>query len=125
MPKPSETRGIVAWGMWIIFWCNINTLFFCSQHTGTLGHMGIPGFSTMFLGISAVGVIPGGCASRSGSRCRGGGFNLSIGKCLIFYFFVPSARCLRLIGGYLKNGSSGVWCLVPGAMSLSTIIPTW
>ena len=64
--------GNVAWGMWIIFWCNINTLFVCSQYTGTLGHMGTPGFSTMFLGISAVGAIPGGCASRSGSRCRGG-----------------------------------------------------
>ena len=69
-PKPG---GIIVGGMWAIFWCNINTLFFCSQHTGTLGYMGIPGFSTMFLGILAVGAIPGGCASRSGSRCRGGG----------------------------------------------------
>ena len=69
-PKPG---GIIVWGMWAIFWCNINTLFFCSQHTGTLGHMGTPGFSTMFLGISAVGAIPGRCASRSGSRCQGGG----------------------------------------------------
>ena len=79
----------------------------------------------MSLGISAVGAIPGGCASRSGSRCRGGGggFNLSIGKCLIFIFFVPSAGCLRLVGGYLKNGSCGVWCLVPGAASLSTEYP--
>ena len=40
-----------------------------------------------------------------------------------FYFFVPSAGCLRLIGGYLKNGSCGVWCLVPGAISLSTEYP--
>ena len=71
---PSETRGIYnKGGMWAIFWCNINTLFFGSQHTYTLGHMGSLGFSTMFLGISAVGAIPGGCASRSGSRCRGGG----------------------------------------------------
>ena len=88
MLRPSETRGIYTWGMWAIFWCNINTLFFCSQHTGTVGHMGSLGFSTMSLGISAVGAIPGGCASRSGSRCRGG-FNLSIGKCLIFIFLCP------------------------------------
>ena len=69
-PKPG---GIIVGGMWAIFWCNINTLFFCSQHTGTLGYMGILGFSTMFLGISAVGAIPGGCASRSESRCQGWG----------------------------------------------------
>ena len=88
-PKPG---GIIIGGMWAIIWCNINTLFFCSQHTGTLEYMGIPGFSTMFLGISAVGAIPGGCASRSGSQCRGGGgggFNLPIGKCLIFIFLCP------------------------------------
>ena len=73
MPKPSETRGNYSMGyVGYFFWCNINTLFFCVQHTGTLGHMGTLGFSTMFLGISAVGAIPGGCASRSGSRCRGG-----------------------------------------------------
>ena len=59
------------------------------------------------------------------SGVGGGGFNLPIGKCLIFIFFVPSAGCLRLIGGYLKNGSCGVWGLVPGAMSLATKIPTW
>ena len=88
MPKPCEARGNCSMGMWTIFWCNINTLLFCSQHSGTLGYMGILGLSTMFLGISAVGVIPGGCASRSGSRCRGG-FNLSVGKCLIFIFLCP------------------------------------
>ena len=40
-----------------------------------------------------------------------------------FYFFVPSAGCLRLSGGYLKNGSCGVGCLVPGAALLSTENP--
>ena len=64
--------GIVLWGMWTIFWCNIDTLLFCHQHSGTLGYMGIPGLSTMFLGISAVGVTPGRCGSRSGSRSQGG-----------------------------------------------------
>ena len=88
MPKPPEARGIVVWGMWTIFWCNIDTLLFCHQHSGTLGYMGVPGLSTMFLGISAVGVTPGRCASRSGSRSRGG-FNLSIGKCLTFIFLCP------------------------------------
>ena len=106
--------------MWAIFWCNINTLFFCSQHTGTVGHMGSLGFSTMSLGISAVGAIPGGCASRSGSRCRGGGgFNLSIGKCLIFIFLCPVPGVLRLIGGYLEEWE--LWCGVPCPRRSNTV----
>ena len=102
-PKPG---GIIVWGMWAIFWCNINTLFFCSQHTGTLGYMGIPGLSTMFLGISAVGVIPSGCASRSGSRCRGG-FNLSIGKCLIFRWFKFTLK--PPYSGVSERSLSAIW----------------
>ena len=65
--------------------------------------MGDLGGYTMSFGIQAMRVIHGGCARRSGFRSWGG-LILSIGNCLIFSFFVPSAGCLRSLSGFLKNG---------------------
>ena len=68
-PKP---EGIIVRGMWAIFWCNINTLFFCSQHTGTLGTWGHWGSPPCSWGYRLLGRFPVGVPVGQGPDVGGG-----------------------------------------------------